>query len=1280
MNPPVWSRGKKLVVACHPPQSPVPAAAQLDKKFKTPHVPPFPSHPPHSLPTMDGVPATHTLPPSLDDEEAQPFFRARIFLLPSQQAAQGSSNPLLALKVALQGAFHKFLQDPVPTGAEGYIFNRSPPSFSTVRGSSTAPPHVVVECSTGTATEDAHLLLHFLRLQQRTLLSQCAVQVHTEDGELLLIEAADHLPQWIDPSNADGRVWMVRELVAVIPPEVEQGQPTATQDACGPISDYIAAFAILSNPANAQAVASPAITDAAFAPLTSYPDTTWIETVQHRTTVYLPTNVLSAALASDTQLISRAARAFLGREGTEVRVASRMSRFLGGGGSGNDVGSAPTRLTPIPIPRRVYAQLLSQRFMPPKAFPPPYRDRVSAFWEAIDSLASRDGQAAAGQPLSTDTDALHDGRRWDLGCKLTVGLEVAYCNDKERLKSQQRKGRSAHKSPAELRSSPEYPQFIDRLTSMGYFHGELTGSAKWQALEREAVASWQQTEGGSSTSHEQADHDDVDWVDGIDATAGDDAVSVPTIDPHDKARLALLELDDSWLWDVDAQGQALGDVAADTDKQAEQEATQRLSDFSKRVESFIAGKGDVEGALADDGHDDDDEDDEDDSDDVAREEARKQLAAMQPAEREQAMKALVSGLEGSTGTDAWARGTDAQVDMELDEHLLGELRGGERKSNEDTSSIENPQSQPTSTRSLSPDAMRAQMSSYRKGATTQSTSLFSSQQFDGAESWQLDSEPEDSEDEQKESKEVRKERARLLDLSESESEDEQDEETIRVQDEHEEMTEFLDFARKELGLSQDQLRAVIDERKESGRWVPGVRDRGGKKAATVKEQQPTAQQTSSFGKGFSKGFLSRQQKHAAKEQVASSPRPKHATKEQEPPSPQQKHAAKQQEPTSLSASSPPKKKKEVSFVGEDEGKQSAAPQREPLIATTAPAPPPNKSLSTFDSLMAALDTRLDEHRAARGLPPLDREEYYGKGEIRSEDWALRREGGASLGSVMKQEQERADRSSGEVKADEMPMSTPTPTTATSSTDKSHPTPPASSMDIDEGEDAPLQANDPSLLDRLMKQEEPSAFRDMIHGEMEKRYGHGDDKAGESTSTSTSNPLAVRLEEKNLSRNRGASTRTPKIQEIIHESNDANTSSTTTTQQRHIYGPDSDGPPPMSYGDSDSEYDDVEITGPGDGEYDPIDAEDMDDGRAAAAVQNMDDEDNPRHASSKSLPEMLDDDMDRDEDDDADPENLPTIVDDSEMISNLMESWRAQGADPGPVGLMFGGPRGGGGRK
>lgn len=1575
---------------------------------------------------MDGLPTALRA-----DEDEQPYFRARIFPLAATDAADtaGSSNPLVPLKLALRARFDAFLAAPLPNGAEGYIFNRSRPTFTTLAGNERIPPHVRVECQTGSSTEDAHLLLHFLRLQQRpnsttattpSLLVNTAVQIHTEDGELLLIEAADVLPDWIDPDNADGRVWMVDEQVRVIPGEIERGQSERGGDVAspGPIRDHKLALRLVPD-----ITPSTSITQAAFEPLSSYPQTSWIETVQHRTTAYLPTEAVARVFARDPQLVARASRAFLGREGSEIRVGSRMAKFLGGGGGNNAMPSAsadksanqaapsappatastssplsPPPLVLLSLPRRIYAQLLSQRFMPPKSFPEGYRNRVAAFWSAMDR--GGEGHDYHDDPAAR-REALTDGRRWDLGCKLSVGLEIAYWSDRERLRGMRVRGggasagiftpsstaeASSRDGLAEFRTSPAYPSFLQRLTKLGYFQGELQGSAQWKVLEARAVQEWQRSATfASSDNGEDADDADADadeevelqWTqavdsDDADAGRGGTASNPPPlhrVDPHDAAAIAAIELDDSWLWDGDDGGGDGGtDPAGDVD--AEREATRRLDEFSRRIERFVGGRGDVEGAVIDDDEDGEDGDgsggDESESESAEDEdmmeedgpasssttsprlEAKRRLETMTAEERQERLKALVPGLAGREGCGdggvggaeggAWGRGGGEELDENmlrraLDDdgdgdgdgevggagyaHRDGEVTGGSddlKNTHGDGLSTRAEDTTPTtdaaaavaaattrnpaatgnppphapvntttpdtnlppsssSSRPLSPTSMRRQMDSYRRRSpksqrtsrrsrATMSTSLFSSQQFDGAESWQLDSEAEDSEEEEaarrKEPKEVRRQRARMLDLSESESSDDDDggeddggeesAEAVRRRDEAAEMDEFLQFARRELGLSERQLEGVLQERRGRGAWVPGEKEGSEKMEGGETEGKGTGKVAGSdaaaFGKGFQKGFLGRKIGAArvaasvgAEGNSAQTDRPvqmvsengkatsnsadsgsiaavtanaKAAHLDTKPindntSTTEAKSREKHLDTKPTNTSNPTATSKSKANILDTSAKSTSTPANATTTntttanTTTTPAnttiantttantttantatTPTTTPLSSFDALMSALDDQLDKHRALKGLAPINRQEYYGKGEVRSEDWSLRRPGGASLGSVMRDASKSASASAqtremngkgenlqgtsrqGEGSRDangqqeglrgslgeevdsreykrqeESPSSKDAPRSkATGAATTSHGT---DAMDVDDqpsshhapdvdadsdsdSDTAPLQAKNPALLERLLATQNSSAFRQHVHSEMDRRYGKGagafaesmgpdgkiGDGGGGSGGDEDMEPVSeAKIEELSdgdgdgdgvgVGRGDVAAARNPAAPHGKTSPPNARSS-----RDRPTYGPQSTAPPAMRY-DSDSDADeadygsDIEISGPGAG--DPDDAEDIRGGgeegqrverqqraksKARAQTRMQTQTQKPPTATGMSLPEMLAEQMDAD-DENADDDDAPTLVNSSELaamdaeekaqaISNLMESWRAQGADPGPVGLMFGGVR------
>ena len=46
------------------------------------------------------------------------------------------------------------------------------------------------------------------------------------DGEFLLIEAADFVPQWLGPNNDEGRIWLAKGQLFLIPQSVKETIPT----------------------------------------------------------------------------------------------------------------------------------------------------------------------------------------------------------------------------------------------------------------------------------------------------------------------------------------------------------------------------------------------------------------------------------------------------------------------------------------------------------------------------------------------------------------------------------------------------------------------------------------------------------------------------------------------------------------------------------------------------------------------------------------------------------------------------------------------------------------------------------------------------------------------------------------------------------------------------------------------------------------------------------------------------------------------------------------------
>lgn len=58
----------------------------------------------------------------------------------------------------------------------------------------------------GESIEDEWFIVHLLLEISKKWADQLVMEVHDDDGQFLLIEAAEHLPNWLNPDNAENRV------------------------------------------------------------------------------------------------------------------------------------------------------------------------------------------------------------------------------------------------------------------------------------------------------------------------------------------------------------------------------------------------------------------------------------------------------------------------------------------------------------------------------------------------------------------------------------------------------------------------------------------------------------------------------------------------------------------------------------------------------------------------------------------------------------------------------------------------------------------------------------------------------------------------------------------------------------------------------------------------------------------------------------------------------------------------------------------------------------------
>ncbi|KAF8311241.1 SGT1-domain-containing protein [Clavulina sp. PMI_390] len=161
------------------------------------------------------------------------------------------------------------------------------------------------------------------------------------DGEFLLIEAAEVLPAWVSPSNAENRVWLFGSHLHLVP--IFYGSSSSTPRVRRRIAD------------------EQEEDDAAMGSNTTEDDYLGISDALrlhvHRCRAYIPEDI-ALALHSNPSLVQRAVETFYTRDSVQLRAVHTMSRFP----------PSTSTLATVRLTRPAYAQLAGQNFHPPKIF------------------------------------------------------------------------------------------------------------------------------------------------------------------------------------------------------------------------------------------------------------------------------------------------------------------------------------------------------------------------------------------------------------------------------------------------------------------------------------------------------------------------------------------------------------------------------------------------------------------------------------------------------------------------------------------------------------------------------------------------------------------------------------------------------------------------------------------------------------------------------------------------------------------------------------------------
>jgi hypothetical protein len=261
-------------------------------------------------------------------------------------------------------------------------------------------------------------LMEVLEAQHKT--SVAVEMIDADDGQFLLIEAADALPDWVDELGVDGmrhRAWLSDGSIRLLPPSLGKSSGAMSQ---------IEAIQYLQSSPSDMTMAPSAVQELILAKVQPFLDAiecgtshatqvrTSVSEYLHRAAMVLPLNV--AILIRDRpDLIPAAVRAFcrheIGQQRSDTKTQRKASTGINGSGDGLNVAFERLVTTVVTLSRTTYAVLLTGEGSCPPPFPVPKEYRSVE----LNRMRRR-----------LKNDALTDRFRHALegGIRLTRGLEL----------------------------------------------------------------------------------------------------------------------------------------------------------------------------------------------------------------------------------------------------------------------------------------------------------------------------------------------------------------------------------------------------------------------------------------------------------------------------------------------------------------------------------------------------------------------------------------------------------------------------------------------------------------------------------------------------------------------------------------------------------------------------------------------------------------------------------------------------------------------------------------
>ncbi|XP_058254507.1 protein ecdysoneless homolog isoform X2 [Hemibagrus wyckioides] len=324
----------------------------------------------------------------------------------------------------------------------GYIWQKQPFNLSFYPEKEGVPAHLGGSTEFGDNVEDEWFIVYLLKHITHTF-RELAASVQDNDGQFLLIEAAEYLPKWLDPDSSENRVFLYHGELHILPNRVRDGEAGWPRDSVPSVREAVEVL----HAHGERCVADRRIRVALERRLHGYPGK--IQTSLHHAHCYVPAGV-GVVLSRRPDLVAPAVSAFYLRDPVDLQACRTFQYF-----------PPDSRvLTMVTFTRCLYAQLQQQAFVPDRrsgfTLPPPSHPQYKAH---------------------------------ELGMKLAHGFEIL-CS---------KSGHSAPDSEAPVSADPLWRGFLDSLKRNDYFKGELEGSARYTELTKAAESFFKQSLSSSQT-------------------------------------------------------------------------------------------------------------------------------------------------------------------------------------------------------------------------------------------------------------------------------------------------------------------------------------------------------------------------------------------------------------------------------------------------------------------------------------------------------------------------------------------------------------------------------------------------------------------------------------------------------------------------------------------------------------------------------------------------------------------------------------------------------------